>query len=121
MKETQRGKELYEKLDRREETYTIREYDKAIDQADMYYKDLTIVVNPNPLDCIIVKGGRRVLPSVERQLAHEMGYAATGFGDAPRHPLERVGPNIDKNENAVAKQLSPPEPERSVPGGYACK
>jgi len=101
VKETKRGKELFDRMDLDKATYKIVEGNRG----EAYYDPATktIVVDPNFHPSIDTTNGPYSSPT-DRILGHEMGHAATGVGDTGPGRMN----NVNMNENPIAIELGEP-------------
>jgi hypothetical protein len=115
VKQTKRGRALYQALEQLPHTYTFRPRRAGFfgDRYPGFFRIHTreIVVDPdlNNYRPVQTAGGPRP-QSLERILAHEMGHAATGAPDPPDTPnipgiVREPGANVILNENPVAEEL----------------
>jgi len=112
VRRTRRGRELYDILDQRRETYKIRQY-RPGDVCSLCYNPRTreIIIDPTSRPIIETPQGFTSASSA-RILGHEMGHAATGASD---YTGPEPGTNTIQNENPIASELGEPPRSRYIP------
>ena len=115
VKQTRRGRILYEALERSPNTYTFRPWRAAIDGPDhpAFFdpKTFEIVIDPDLSHYRPVQTSQGPMPqNLERIIGHEMGHAATRAPDPPQTPnipgiTREPGANVILNENPIAVEL----------------